>query len=283
MFKSFLSVYCMSADYCRPKCWGHFKNTYELLNLRALKYSPVNKIHTFQCMGKIFCVKFQRYSLKFHTKYLTHTLKDIWILLSEASFGLPVLSLSACVRVSVNHELVCAITRHKFELESPNLDQKMQNISLKVPIVLGTDWAWPSRSNFTILKNYVYLHRFCNFEIFVWNICLTAPHRTWLRTHCLTTTCPPTGSRNKLWNCLAVYLGETIGVQPASIRRLTLNFTNSCQFSTYCTHLRCGNFICQHSAIVKTTVKQCPLAFILCDCRCWKSLVSHRIALFLAP
>ena len=55
---------------------GRFKKTYELLNLRALKISPVNKIHIFQCMGKIFCVEFQRYPLKFHTKYLTHTLKD---------------------------------------------------------------------------------------------------------------------------------------------------------------------------------------------------------------
>ena len=56
---------------------GRFNNTYELLNLRALKFSPVKKIHIFQCMGKIFCVEFQRYPLKFHTKYLTHTLKDM--------------------------------------------------------------------------------------------------------------------------------------------------------------------------------------------------------------
>ena len=56
---------------------GRFKNNYELLNLRALKFSYVNKIHIFQCMGKIFCVEFQRYPLKFHTKYLTHTLKDM--------------------------------------------------------------------------------------------------------------------------------------------------------------------------------------------------------------
>ena len=46
------------------------------LNLRALKISLVNKMHIFQCMGKIFCVEFQRGPLKFHTKYLTHTLKD---------------------------------------------------------------------------------------------------------------------------------------------------------------------------------------------------------------
>ena len=59
------------------RAWGRFKNMHELLNLRALKFSHVNKIHIFQCMGKIFCVKFQRYPLKFHTKYLTHTLKDM--------------------------------------------------------------------------------------------------------------------------------------------------------------------------------------------------------------
>ena len=29
-----------------------------------------------QCKGKIFCVEFQMVPLKFHTKYLTHTLKD---------------------------------------------------------------------------------------------------------------------------------------------------------------------------------------------------------------
>ena len=29
---------------------GRFENTYELLNLRALKYSHVNKIHIFQWM-----------------------------------------------------------------------------------------------------------------------------------------------------------------------------------------------------------------------------------------
>ena len=56
---------------------GRFKNTYELLNLRALKISKLHKNHIFQCMGKIFCVEFQRVPLKFHTKYLIHTLKDV--------------------------------------------------------------------------------------------------------------------------------------------------------------------------------------------------------------
>ena len=56
---------------------GRFKNEYELLNLRALKIWMLCKNHIFQCMGTIFCVEFQRAPLKFHTKYLTHILKDV--------------------------------------------------------------------------------------------------------------------------------------------------------------------------------------------------------------
>ena len=56
---------------------GAFQNAYELLNLRSLKISTLYGNHNFQCMGKIFCVEFQRYPLKLHTKYLTHTPKDV--------------------------------------------------------------------------------------------------------------------------------------------------------------------------------------------------------------
>ena len=48
-----------------------FKNTYELLNLKALTFSSLNKIHIFQYMGEIFCVEFQI------LPYFTHTLKDV--------------------------------------------------------------------------------------------------------------------------------------------------------------------------------------------------------------
>ena len=34
------------------------------------KFSPVNKL--FQLMDNIFCVEFQRYPLKFHTKCIIH-------------------------------------------------------------------------------------------------------------------------------------------------------------------------------------------------------------------
>ena len=62
-----------------PRCpGGHFRNAYKLLNLRALKISVMYKNCIFQCMGKIFCVEFQMCPLKFHAKFLTHTLKDVY-------------------------------------------------------------------------------------------------------------------------------------------------------------------------------------------------------------
>ena len=47
-----------------------------------------------------------------------------------------------CVRVYVSHQLVCMVTHQLFKLE-------MQNNLVKVPVVLGGDWPWPSRSNLT--------------------------------------------------------------------------------------------------------------------------------------
>ena len=74
--KGKLQEYFGETDHVTTGTGGCLKKAYELLNLRALKFSPVNKMHIFQCMDKIFCVEFQREPLKFHTKYLTHTLKD---------------------------------------------------------------------------------------------------------------------------------------------------------------------------------------------------------------
>ena len=65
---------------CLHATGGRFKNAYELLTLRALKISMFHKNFVFQCMGQILCVEFQRYPLKFHTKYLIHTLKDVYFI-----------------------------------------------------------------------------------------------------------------------------------------------------------------------------------------------------------
>ena len=59
---------------------GCFKNVFLLLNLRALKIPMLYKNFVFQCMGEIFCVEFQRYPFKFHTKYLTHTLEYLYFI-----------------------------------------------------------------------------------------------------------------------------------------------------------------------------------------------------------
>ena len=56
--------------------WGRFKNVYELVNLGALKSSLLNKLNIFQRMGGISQGTFQSVPLKFHTKYLTHTLRE---------------------------------------------------------------------------------------------------------------------------------------------------------------------------------------------------------------
>ena len=57
---------------------GHLKDVYELLNLRAPKISVLYENHMLRCMiWYLFWVEFQRVPLKFHTKYLTHTLEDL--------------------------------------------------------------------------------------------------------------------------------------------------------------------------------------------------------------
>ena len=57
--------------------WGGGGGGGRFKNLRALEISMLYKNHIFQCMGMIFCVELQRVPLKFYTKYLTHTLKDV--------------------------------------------------------------------------------------------------------------------------------------------------------------------------------------------------------------
>ena len=69
----------------------------------------------------------------------------------------PVLAFGYCHRlcVCVLTFFVWVITHLTFQLESSNLDKKIQQILLKVPIVFGVDWLWPSRSNLTPFQNSV--------------------------------------------------------------------------------------------------------------------------------
>ena len=61
---------CVYVCMCVCVCGRGFWNTYELLNLKALKIAICYENRMFQCMGKIFCVQLQRYPLKFQTKCL---------------------------------------------------------------------------------------------------------------------------------------------------------------------------------------------------------------------
>ena len=66
------------------------KKVYELLNLIALKFSPVNEKHIFQYMCKIFCVEFQRVPLKNPTQ---HTLPILWNIRFLYSIGISSITL----------------------------------------------------------------------------------------------------------------------------------------------------------------------------------------------
>ena len=96
----------------------HFEIIHKFLNL---KFSPCIKIHIFQCMGKIYCVEFQRVPLKFHTRYLTHTLKDMifiqhwsfkssWIKSSGWFLDVPqVTQMHPCTRSSLVELVACQL------------------------------------------------------------------------------------------------------------------------------------------------------------------------------
>ena len=76
--------------------------------------------------------------------------------LPEASFGLRVLSspasvcVSVCVCQSVCQSLACPRDNlGPVQARIAKFGPKMQKTLIKAPIVLGGNWPWPSRSNFT--------------------------------------------------------------------------------------------------------------------------------------
>ena len=68
------------------------------------------KINIFQCMGQIFCLKFQIITLKFHTKYLTHTLYIIlFVILLIHSYTSTVANVEVWKRIS---NIISHFTKH---------------------------------------------------------------------------------------------------------------------------------------------------------------------------
>ena len=68
---------CRRSKHCPT---GAFQKHFHAHESRSPSISLLNRIQIFQCIGKIFCVEFQGVPLKFHTKYLAHTLKDMFFL-----------------------------------------------------------------------------------------------------------------------------------------------------------------------------------------------------------
>ena len=58
----------------------NFGFTVYLWNKRCISCHLRLKLVIFQCMDKIFCVKFQRNPLKIHSKYLSHTWKETFFI-----------------------------------------------------------------------------------------------------------------------------------------------------------------------------------------------------------
>ena len=55
--------------------------------LNLLRFQHYIKFQVFRYMGKIFGMEFQRYPLKFPTKYLTNTLKDVHFIQMQNFIG----------------------------------------------------------------------------------------------------------------------------------------------------------------------------------------------------
>ena len=131
----------------------------------------------------------------------------------------------------------------------------MKNILRKVPIVLGADWAWRSRSNLASFYKSVYLHRFCIFEIFVRRTktdfveLFHIPHES---AHMLITIYARRQSRamDREAVYLYIFVGPSQFFQP-STRRLAVDFTSCWRISPNYTPLIYHYFILLHRQSLK--------------------------------
>ena len=94
-----------------------------------------------------------------------------------------------------------------------------------------------------------------------------APHIYWF-------LCIRAGSRHGPWSSLPLYLGETIGVQPASPRQLALDFTSCYWFSPCHIRFACRNFICQTLINHRNNSKKVPIGLYFVPQACSSAIFS---------
>ena len=139
---------------------------------------------------------------------------------------------------------------------------EMQNTLVKIPTVLGVDWAWHVRFNL--------FSKSCLFAslLRLWNICETCINIwKWSLFHILNgcaQICSPTVSCHGPWNSRVVSLVWPLLASQSSTR-LAMDFQCFCRLLLKCTYLTCRNFVCQHSVMVETTLKLRAFAFIVSD------------------
>ena len=95
-------------------------------------------------------------------------------------------------------------------------------------------------------------------------------HITHGTAHIRILICTPTGSHHGPWNSLVLYLGGIIGVQWAVDSAIGTGFYKLLSLLAKLYMPQMPLFICQHSAITETTVKQRLLAIIWFDSH-WES------------
>ena len=148
------------------------------------------------------------------------------------------------------YEFVRPISHHWLKPGFPNLDQRCILALLRYLLILGLididlQFYFQFQTSYFFLQTLGLLFICVVLYIFNETIvgeCSTshmAPQIYWI-------LCMQTGSHHGLWNSLPLYLGETIGVQPAYTRQLALGFTSCYQFSPYYICFACWNFICQY-------------------------------------
>ena len=142
--------------------------------------------------------------------------------LPEASFGLQVLSLPASVRQSVRHQVCPRDNSSPVQAKATKFGPEVLNTLVKIPVVLGVDWAWHVKFNL--------FSKSCLFAslLHLWNICETCKKQMKRSLfHFLNGyahICSPTEMCHGPWNSRVVSLVWPLLASQSSTRPLAMDF-----------------------------------------------------------